>query len=153
MTSLILPESARYKHTIDLTRHHKVFSRGDIIVWMTWIQLTGRPAMVLTPKEAVINHERVIPCIIPIDMAYRWSREHWFEVDTIRQAQRFLSALGFNPHNKKTILKLLGIVNDYLPDLLAMPPMPEETSEIAAEALITDNATGKTVLKEIRDNA
>jgi hypothetical protein len=147
-------QSVPYKTAYDLEIRHQVYLRGDIMVWLTWNLITGRPSMVLTPVDKIISHERCVPCVIPLDTAWRWSRDHWFnENSPILQAARFLANLGFNPHNKKSVIRLLGIINDYLPELIAMPPLPTDRREIAADALIIDNSTGKVTHKEIRDYA
>jgi hypothetical protein len=152
--TLDLNTAARYKVSYDLAVFHQVYARGDITVFLTWNLIDGRPSMVLVPTINAMTHERCIPCVVPLESAWRWSREHWVSENTpIKQAQRFLENLGFNPNNKKSVIRLMSIVNDYLGDLIKMPPLPKEREEFAADALITDNTTGKVVHKEIKDYA
>lgn len=141
-----------YKVALDLTVRKAVHSRGDVLVWLTWNRITSEPCMVLTRKDAHLGHERVIPCIIPLRRAWAWSEHLGDEADIAHTVGLFCVNMGFLD-SPKNLRRILGVVRDYLGDLLLMPPMPTDTQVVAADALITDNATGKVKHMEIRDHA
>lgn len=152
MNDLTRNEEA-YKVAYDLTACHAVHPRGSIMVWMTWNRITGVPCMVLTPKDAHLSHERVIPCVIPLTMAWKWDDKIGDPLHINSTSYMFCANLGWNPNNVRNILKLQTIIHDLLEDLIRMPPMPDDTRVVSADAIITDNVTGKTVHKEITDHA
>lgn len=150
---LILPQSMEAKPPYDLSKCHATHSRGDLMVWMTWNRVTGEPCIVITPKRAVISAETCVPCIVPLNRAWVWDERIGDVAEAELSAALFCANLGFNPYNVRNVTKLLGIVRDFLQDLLTMPPLPSGDREIVAEAVITDNATGKQSFKEISDHA
>lgn len=152
-SGLILPPAMEDKPPYDLTKCHRTFSRGDVLVWLTWNRNTGEPCMVLTPKMAVINAQTCVPCIVPLNRAWVWDERIGDQADAELCAALFCHNLGFNPYNLRNVTKVLGLVRDYLQDLITMPPLPSGDREIVAEAVITDNATGKQSFKEISDHA
>lgn len=152
-SGLIMPAETETKPPYDLSKCFRTFSRGDLMIWLTWNRVTGEPCMVLTPKMAVINAETCVPCIVPLARAWVWSEAHGSEEEALFCAAMFCANLGFNPYNHRNVFKVAGIVRDYLQDLLTMPPLPSGDREIVAEAIIRDNATGKESFKEISDHA
>lgn len=150
---LIMPPSMETKPPYDLSKSHATHSRGDLMVWMTWNRVTGEPCMVITPRAAVISAATCVPCIVPLNRAWVWDERIGDVAEAELAAALFCANLGFNPYNVRNVTKLLGIVRDFLQDLLTMPPLPSGDREIVAEAVITDNATGKESFKEISDHA
>lgn len=149
---LTRPEAA-YKVAFDLNVSHMLIERGDTCVWITWNRITGEACMVITPKMARLSHERAVPCVIPLSRAWIWDETIGDEIQVMESASLFCANLGFNPYNRKNVFKIISIVRDSLPDLLTCPPIPRQDQEIAADALITDNATGEVTHKEIKDHA
>lgn len=141
------------KPAFDLSVSHKQYSRGDVMVWLTWNRLTGEPCLVLTPKMARLTHETCTPCVIPMARAWIWSEAIGDHAEAELVAAMFCANLGFNPYNLRNVNKVLSIIRDYTGDLLSMPPIPSGDRQIVAEAVITDNATGKQSFKEISDHA
>lgn len=150
--SLIMPEKS-YKAALDLNIRKALHTRGDVLVWLTWSLHTGEACMVLTAKDRHTTHERLVPCIIPLHRAWVWDEAIGDEEQTNLSAVIFAANLGFNPENVKTIFKIKGIVRDYLGDLLSMPPLPSDSAQVAAEAVIHNATTGEEVFKEIKDHA
>jgi hypothetical protein len=144
---------SEYRAPYDLTKNHAVYSRGDVLIWLTWNFLTGQRCMVLTPRVDRINHERITPCVILQDDAWRWAEETGDEGDVAITAAIFCANLGFNPNNIKNVIKIVSIVRDLMGELLALPPMPREGMEVAADLIITNNDTGQEVHREVKDHA
>ncbi|WP_157132247.1 hypothetical protein [Roseobacter sp. AzwK-3b] len=150
---LILPGGSEYKPAYDLRVHHAVYSRGDVLVWLTWNQNTKRPVMILTPKMDKIDQERVIPCIIPLERAWAWAEETGDEDDVMVNAVMFCANLGFNPYNRANPMKIIKIVRDHMGDLLAIPPCPRDHHSVVAEMVVTNNDTGSERHIEVKDHA
>lgn len=144
-----------YRAALDLSICHATFTRGDVVVWLTWLRRGGRwePAMVLTPKRMLsISHDRVTPCVVPMSRAWVWAEETGDYAECLLNAGVFCANLGFNPFNPKNPLKVIGIIRDHLGDLLTIPPRYEGLRDtVAAEMVVTDNATGKTKDIEVYD--
>lgn len=109
--------------------------------------------MVLTPRVRKINHERIIPCVIPQTRAWAWSEEVGDEGDIVINAAIFAANLGLDPNNIKNIHRIVGIVRDLMTDLLEIPPRPRDHHEVVADMIITDNSTGKELYREVKDHA
>lgn len=156
MNQIITPDglnSVEYTQPYKLDMSHAVHVRGSVTVWLTWNRMTGRPCMVLTPTDMRRGHERVTPCVIPMDTCWQWDEERGDLMHANFMAAVFCANLGFNPYNFKNVLKVQGYIRDYLEDLIRMPPMPDDTRRVVAEAEIHEVNSGKTIFKEISDNA
>ncbi|SDX73682.1 hypothetical protein [Roseicitreum antarcticum] len=144
-----------YRHALDLTVNHKVISRGDVLIYCTWLRRAGQweACLVLVPKGAVLSAERVVPCIVPLSRAYAWAEETGDFGDCLINAGYFCANLGFNPVNPKNPMKIIGIIRDCLHDLLTIPPRYEDAPKtVTAEMEVTDNATGKVKEIEVSDD-
>lgn len=151
--SLIQPPAAEYKPAYDLTVTHRSYRRGDLQVWLTWNRNSGEPCLVITPRDPHLSNQRVIPCVVPMNRAWVWDEAIGDPAEVEFAAALFCMNLGFNPYNVRNVNKLTGIVRDYLGELVAMPPMPTDDRQVVAEAIITENATGKQTYKEVTDHA
>ncbi len=155
----ITPDSApsdAYRHALDLTVTHRTYTRGDVMVWLTWLRRADRhePCMVLTPRAILTSHERIIPCIVPLSQAWKWSEEVGDQDHAAVTAAIFCANLGFNPYNPKNVFKLMGIVRDYLGDLISTPPRPTDLPRVTAAVMeIHNGSTGKTTEIEVSDDA
>ncbi len=119
---------------------------GDILCFGTWYGESDRPCLALVPARAVISHERVTPCIVPLDTAWKWTEELGDIRDCAATCIQFAHALGLNPHDKASVLLLLTVIRDHIGDLLSMPIKPTENL-VVADAII--NTGGKIEHKEI----
>jgi hypothetical protein len=152
---IIDPDGAgsSFRHALDLRVSHAVFRRGDVIVWITWLRTTREPCIVLTPRDRVISHGRVVPCIVPLNRAWAWAEETGDPEDFMPSVGIFLANLGFNPLNKRNVIKLLSIIRDHLGDLLSCPPMPESPDRRhVADMTIINKTTGTTIEREVQDD-
>lgn len=155
----ITPDTApsdSYRHAIDLAVTHRTHARGDIMVWMTWLRRAERqePCMVLTPRSVLISADRVVPCIVPMDQAWRWSEEVGDEEHALITGAIFCANLGFNPYNPKNVHKIVGIVREYLGDLVTMPPRPKDVPQAVAAIMEVHNGdTGQITEFEVQDDA
>lgn len=127
-------------------------TRGDITIIGTWILTTRRPCLALTPSRTIPTHDRVTPCIVPLDMAFAWDEHTGDPADAAAMSFQFAAALGLNPMEPRNVFAVTSLIRDSLGDLLAMPPFPEGEKQAVADVRITDPETGKTTEAEIVDN-
>lgn len=139
--------------TLDLTRQHFSHTRGVLAIIGTWIRVENdwTPCLVLL-RAGEEGSPDTFPCVITYKNA-------WIFDETIgdpRQAARilhgFIAPLRLE-NDPKQIIKLHGIVVDYLDDLLRIPPYrPGEADlPVIGELTITHRETGKTSEVELRD--
>lgn len=142
--------------SLDLNTYHAKYSRGDVMVWLTWVRIRDRhePCIVLTPNIAQVSHERVIPCIVPLANAWLWSEEAGDENHALTMAAVFAANLGFNPMNHKNAFKIAGIIREYIGDLISIPPRPADLQRVTAALMTVENrTTGTTLEMEVKDHA
>lgn len=136
-----------YRHALDLTTYHRVFSRGDVLVYATWLRRGGtwEPCLVLVPRNRILSNDTVIPCVVPMSTAFKWAEETGDFMDCLTTAGIFAANLGFNPFNPKNPFKIIGMIRDHLHDLLTIPPRDDSRAPkvAAAEMEVIDNNTGK----------
>lgn len=137
---------------LDLTKTAWTRVKGDVTVYATWILTTGRPCLVLLPTNRLSNSEHLIPCLVPLDMAYLWDEHVGDPVHCARTTVQFAQALGINEYEPRNLIRLTSIIREHLGDLLTMPPLPDEATDVVADAILTDPNTGKTREKEITDH-
>lgn len=125
---------------------------GDITVIGTWLLSTKRPCLALVPSRVMPTHDRITPCLVPLDIAYAWDEHTGDPADTAAMSFEFAAALGLNPMEPRNVIAVTSIVRDSLGDLLSMPPFPSGEKQTMADVLITDANTGKTTEAEIIDN-
>lgn len=139
------------KPLLDLTLCAWRYEYGDITVIGTWQMTDRRPCMVLLPAYKRWEHTRVTPCVVPIDDAFLWD-EHTGDGQYVASMSMAFSAalgLGMTPH---VVFRVTDIVRQCLGDLIKMPPMPEDTRQVVADAIVTDPETGRTSEREIIDD-
>jgi len=127
-------------------------TRGDITVIGTWILTSRRPCLALIPSRPMPTHERVTPCLVPLDMAFAWDEHTGDPADTAEMSFQFAAALGLNPMEPRNVVAVTSLIRDSLGDLLAMPPLPDSEKHAVADVQITDPETGKSTEAEIVDN-
>lgn len=140
---------------IDLSRtDEKLGSKvyGDVTVHFTWSLHNGRPVMVLTPTHLPEHSDYLIPCLVPMDLAYLWDEHLGDAVHCARTTYQFAGALGLNQNDPKTLVRLTSIIRSHLGDLTMMKHLPESEREVVADAILTDRNTGKVREAEIVDN-
>lgn len=152
MTQLFIPGGER-KPAYDLNVVHDRFERGGVTLWVTWNRNTGEPCLILTPSMSQLSHQRAIPCVVPLSRAWAWDERIGDTHSVMITAGIFCTNLGLNPFEARNVNAVLSLIRNHLHDLLTCPPLPAEDREIAADAIITDNATGKVTHKEIKDHA
>jgi len=92
----------------------KVRQHGDLCVAFHWIN--KEPAMVLYPAYRRVG---VTPFAIPLDSAYDYAED----ARLIEKAALAADLMGYGA-DRPTIHRIASVINDALPDLLAMPPEP-----------------------------
>jgi hypothetical protein len=128
---------------LDLSKNHAAHVRGDITVFLTWLKITDqwRPcmAMIRTGEE---RSEHTIPCIMTLDKAWIWS-DVGSELEAMIMAIDFAKCLRLDFTKRSDVWRIMTLVNDYLGDLISMPPRPYHDPVAVAEAVITNTETGK----------
>lgn len=140
-------------HALDLSLRQWTKTRHGITAIGTWIRIDGvsRPCMVLIRAGSEYD-DKTVPCVITVDRAFMWEPETANWSQTILTAIGFLEALRMTMDNR-TVIQLLNFVNDHLSDLLSIPPFPVSQLDIpvVADVTFTDNQTGRTIEKEMKD--
>jgi hypothetical protein len=131
------------KLALDLSKFHSRHEHGDITVYVTWTQHNRRPALVLVPTFVPMHHERITPCIIPLDMAYMWDEHAGNGAHCARTTQMFVANLGGNPMNPRLCFKVTDLIREHLGDLLTCPPMRDMDQVEVAFATLKDTETGE----------
>ena len=141
---------------LDLAHVAFAHRRDDIMVFGSWVanDAGGRdPALVLLPAYTKISHERVTPCIIPLGMAWRWSPQHGDPAHAAQSSVVFAEALGLDPSNRMTLMRITSIIHDHLDDLVRIRPEPSYVKRAVADITHRDPETGRTVYSEVMDYA
>ena len=134
---------------IDLSRRHFTRTQGDVTVIGTWSLANSRPVLALIPTHTRLAHDRLTPCLVPIDMAHLWDEHTGDAAHAAIMTVQFAEALGINPYNPRALVRLTSLIRDHLGDLLAMPPMPTSEERVVADIIKTDHDTGKTTEAEV----
>ncbi|MBN8294557.1 hypothetical protein JI664_21470 [Rhodobacter sp. NTK016B] len=139
---------------LDLSVNHRTFQRGNINVWLSWVRLEDRweGALVFTRADAK-DRDAIRPCIIPMNRAWIWDDTIGDPHEAMSTALMFCDALGMNPLNMSDVFRIRMLVNDYLDDLLRIPPRPTGASKERVAAVIegVDKASGKPIEVEVHD--
>lgn len=99
-------------------------SKG-IVTEYTW--RGGEPVMILF-KESVATKQGAFLIELKDAFNYANSNGH-MSTDLIKHAIQAAAALGYDPNDKFAVRKIMDTILDGLPDLVAMPPCPEELAK------------------------
>lgn len=136
---------------LNLNYTHKQYSHGDITVYITWTLHDERPCIVLLPSFVPIDSDHLIPCIVPMELAWIWDETTGDPAHCAHSSFQFAQALGFNEYNPQKLIEIASIIRSHLGDLLTVPPFPLSEKQVVADALLTDINTGKTREAEVTD--
>jgi hypothetical protein len=119
---------------------------GDITAIGSWTLDDDRPCIVLVPTFKRPDGTRVTPCVIRIDDAYLWTPETGDPTITAPRTAAYADALGFSRVDPGLLLRIFGIIEDCLSDLLRMPNLYRQNAgEAVADVIARDADTGKTI--------
>lgn len=141
--------STQHDPIIDLSRRHFTRAYGDITVIGTWSLANSRPVLALIPTVRRPDHNRVMPCLVPIDMAWMWDEHTGDPAHCAEASVMFANALGKNPYSPRELIRIASTIREHLGDLLMMPAMPTSEDRVIADIIKTDHDTGKTDEAEI----
>lgn len=117
------------KPFLDLSRRHFVHERGDLVIFGVWVpkRLPGEetatePALAIIPRYAPITR----PIVIALSAAFKYDDAHY----AARAAMTFCPVLGMEA-TPTNALKIANLINDFLSDLVSMPPQPTEAIVVA----------------------
>jgi len=138
---------ARREFALDLTRYHARYLHGDMTVFATWFGNNLTACLVIVPSYYE-GHDKVTPCIVPINQAFEWSEAVGDGAHCAFVASQFCKHLRMTPSMDANI-RITSLIREHLGDLLSIPPAPFE-SVVVADAFRIDNR-GKEHHSEIRD--
>ena len=140
---------------LDLTRNAWSQRHGDLTVYGTWFwddeDRTWVPCLAIVPAAILLHHERVRPCLIPVDHAWAWSEEQGSPEHVAVSTAAFVNALGLPP-TAQSVIRVLSVIRDHIEDLVKrVPPRPSDDQETAIRADAIVKIDGRAQHTEIRD--
>lgn len=133
---------------LNLAQTHFEHTRGDFTLYGAWYGIRAKQCLVVMPTRLKSTS---IPLVITVDDAYKWNPDDP-DADPAMNA-RLLGAFFYSNNieaNTFTFQKVVGLIHDYLGDLLSIPPK-RLNLEVVGDAIRTD-ADGNVTHKEIRDH-
>lgn len=138
---------------IDLRHRHFEGKKHGILFVGTWLNDKNRsqPCLVLLHGSRPIAAGRTMPCIIAMDQAWRWAAHN--SVGDPEHCGRLVHdwlAKGYlpgSPMSARDKLAVLDVVNERLPDLIAMPPRPRGDTAAIGEMVAIDRETGRILME------
>lgn len=115
---------------IDLNLRHFETTIGNICVIGTWIMddktRRNQPALALIDATRKMRRGRIVPCIIPLGQAWRWTVEIGDPEHVWPLIRKWLrdGALPGNPLNNRDLWAVFDAVQSRLRDLIFMPHLP-----------------------------
>ena len=147
---------------------HRTHQHGDLTVMLTWDWGGDQPQAVLMIAPSAWDRADGDPTIVLIHRGdcWKWSRTHnrdremigyhgfgkppssdaWQAANAIYYAER----LGLNGADMRVVNRIRGLIEDYLGDLVMMPPAPVREGQGGAIVRLTDNI-GRTSEVIVRD--
>ena len=140
------PEEA----VLDLTKAHFECVINQIRITGTWLRTgPGRWTQCLALTDGTKDIRTCTPCVIPLETSWIWAFHG--EVGDPALAFRSTStwlALGLLPGDVSRPadhLRIVGAVNERLPDLISMPPWQSQGKISIGEAKIINVTTGEVI--------
>lgn len=143
---------------LDLAYVWQEHPRGDLTVLLTWLfngtdRTTAQPCMVLMRTTQRMDRGEWTPCVVTLDSLWKWTPQTWGkggEIACGNIARGFADCLGFNPNNTSIALTIIGVIEDHIPDLCAMPVAPVLPTSVRAIGSMLHPDTGKLIEAEIK---
>lgn len=142
---------------VDLSlRHFENTCRGVLVIG-TWYMdpetRQSQPCLALVDAHRKVRPGKTVPCIIPLDQAWRWTREIGDHAHVSRTIAEWIAcgALPGAIANKSDFHAVLDAIQSRFRDLLTMPPLPVKAAithgaaPAAGDLIITERASGKVV--------
>jgi len=111
-------------------------THGDISVAFHW--LNNEPCMVLFPTFR--RGPGVTPFAVPLSCAWEYAEDEIL----VEKAYKACEIMGLGD-DKGVVMKVARIMNDSLPDLIEMPPMPVKPKESTGSGEMTIKVDGDKV--------
>lgn len=125
---------------IDLTRYAFMRELGEFALYGSWLfnddQEDTEPALVVIPRYRSGGFN---PVCIALSSAFKYNDPRY----CVHRAQQFAAALGFTDDMSRT-RKLAELIYDHLPDLIGMPPDPQQAI-VVGEAKVDIGGQRRTV--------
>ena len=138
-------------HALDLTKTQWQRSFGDVTALGSWFGKDATPCIVLVASRS-LGTERAIPCVVMLNNAWMWDEEIGIPSYAVKNSITFADALGLNAADPRSVIRVTSIIHECLQDLLTMPPRPKGDQVVVADAIITDQSTGKERHSEVLGN-
>ena len=111
----------------------KVRSHGDIGVAFQWVN--EEPAMILFPARRSLPGAGAF--VLDLSSAFKYANSQSGEptLYLVKQSIAIAKHLGFGATDTYAARKIAGVIVDSLPDLLSMPPEPQQFTEKQTQAI------------------
>jgi hypothetical protein len=132
------------EHSLDLGKYHFRRTKGDITVIGTWLRDDGRwrPCLVLI-RTGDEGTQQCIPCCLTLDRAWIFSDVTGDQLAVLHTVIEFARCLRLDHSSKRDLLRIILLIDDYMSDLISMPPRPDFGQSVILEGEITNTNTGK----------
>ncbi|OOY20878.1 hypothetical protein BMI86_10250 [Thioclava sp. DLFJ5-1] len=158
---------------LDLDIRHFEHRSGNILVIGSWLMdhkaHRTEPCLVLIdarrdPRRIGKGARRAVPCVIPLNEAWRWTLERGDPAHMSRVISEWIGdgLLPGDVGDKKSVFRVLDAIQSRLRDLYFMPPLPMKAAlrhsitptNVIGDVTITERDSGKVVAEtEITKNA
>lgn len=142
---------------LDLSLAYFEATHCGIRIIGTWVMdpetRQSQPCIVLLDARRPVRPGKVIPCIIPLDQAWRWTRELGDPEHVANTVADWMAcgAMPGQPFNKRDVFAVFDAVQSRLRDLLKMPPLPVKAAikhgaaPAIGDLVITERESGKVI--------
>lgn len=142
---------------IDLSQVAFEHTCRGILILGTWFMdpetRQSQPCLALLDARRKVRRGYTIPCIIPLDQAWIWTREIGDHAHVARTIAEWVSigALPGSVTNQNDFHAVLDAIQSRLRDLLTMPPLPVSAAikhgaaPAVGDLVITERTSGKVV--------
>lgn len=124
---------------------YKQFEKGDIVCSLQWVN--DEPALILWPKVKRIGSGAFVVCL---SAAWQYADSHGYPTRyLIDQSIKAAEIMCLEPHNF-TIRAIADAIFEHIPDLVNMPPTPEDWTGKQVEEAIGEmslKVEGETVME------
>lgn len=138
---------------LDLSRQHFSVQRGPLLMIGTWLQQEGGWEPCLCFVRGFDPPEDWRPELITLAKAYLFRAPSPNPQQAVMMAASIVHAVRMT-EDRKSILKVLSIIEDHLDAFLTMPFLPpaeRPKGDALGEVTVTDRATGKTLTEVVVD--
>lgn len=125
---------------------YKQFVKGDIVCSLQWVN--DEPAIILWPKAPRIGSGAFVVCL---SSAWQYADSRGYPTKyLVQQAVRAAQVMGLEQHTF-TIRAIADAIFEHIPDLVSMPPSPDDWTGKQVEQAIGEMSVkidGQTIMEQ-----